>query len=125
MIDYSEAREFADEVRALAIVMSGEDETMLSKDGRAMGLLQQTPVHWIRYARFLMPHDSDSWTTGQIRLCAAYLAQMQWTYSGQGRKDLIIMAYKLGEDAVFNRGYRDDEFVANFKAELAKVRTKQ
>jgi hypothetical protein len=122
MIDYSEAREFADEVQALAIILSNEDETMLSHDGRRMGLLQQTPSFWIGYARFIIPHAADSWTIAQIRLCAAYFAQMQWTAADPARKNLIIMAYKLGEDAVFNKGYRDEDFVAHFKEALAKIK---
>src|SRR5437868_2179052 len=84
-IDDSAAHELADEVRAY-------------------GLLQMHPPTFKRYYGSQMrfaPAVGDTWTTAQIKACAAYLSTHGWPSSGQEERDAIVQAWNLGEMAVF------------------------
>jgi len=125
MIDYLAAAEFHDVVRALAIIESGEDERAHGDEGLAFGLLQLHPPTFLRYYGCLknrfQPHVLDSWTTAQIKACAAYLYAHKWGNASEEQRDLIITAWNLGEAAVFIEGKRNPSYVARWREAYARI----
>lgn len=119
MIDYSAAVEFADEVRAFAIVESNESETATGDGGESFGLLQMHPATFKRYYGAQMrfaPNLSDTWTRAQIKACAAFLAAHGWTGASPDERDLIVQAWNLGEVGVFIDCRRNPEYLARWLA---------
>jgi hypothetical protein len=126
VIDYSPAAEFADEVRAFAIIESGEDEYAVGGDaGQSYGLLQMHPATFKRYygcqSRFA-PNLNDTWTRAQIKSCAAFLAALGWTGATQNQRDLIVQAWNLGEAGVFIDGRRNPEYLARWVAAYDEIK---
>jgi hypothetical protein len=118
-IDYSAAYELADEVRAFAIIESGEDPHKVGDDGCAYGLLQMHPATFKRIYGSMMrfaPSISDTWSTAQIKACAAYLASHAWRSASQDERDAIVQAWNLGERAVFIEKRRNPEYLARWLA---------
>jgi hypothetical protein len=117
MIDYTAAVEFADVVRAFAIIESDEDPNKLGDGGRAYGLLQMHPATFKRYYGAQMrfaPNNRDSWTEAQIKACAAFLSAHAWRSAGQHERDLIVQAWNLGEAAVFLEKRRNPDYLARW-----------
>jgi hypothetical protein len=116
-IDYSAAHELADEVRAFAIIESGENPYKVGDDGCAYGLLQMHAATFKRYYGSLMrfaPNVADSWSTAQIKACAAYLASHGWRGASQEQRDVIVQGWNLGERGVFVEGRRNPEYLARW-----------
>jgi hypothetical protein len=117
MIDYSAALEFHLEVRAFAIIESGEQLNRVGDSGRAHGILQMHPATFKRYygcqTRFAAS-VSDTWTEAYIKSCAAFLAAHDWTKADESLRRLIVQAWNLGEAAVFIEGRRNPEYLARW-----------
>jgi hypothetical protein len=114
MIDYSPAHELADVVRAFAIIESDETEHKIGDGGQAYGLLQMHPAMFKRYYGAQMrfsPDVKDTWTTAQIKACAAFLSAHGWGHASQPDRDLVVQAWNLGESAVFIHGHRNPEYL--------------
>ena len=124
VIDYSPALEFAEPVRAFAIVESNESETKIGDGGQSFGILQMHPATFKRYygcqSRFAA-NLSDTWTQAQIRSCAAFLQAHSWTTSSQSIRNLIVQAWNLGEAGVFIDGRRNPEYLARWLAAYAQL----
>jgi hypothetical protein len=125
-IDYSCAYDFANEVRAFAIVESGEDPHKVGDGGRAHGLLQMHPATFQRYygsqLRFA-PNASDTWVEAQIKACAGFLRVRGWRIASQDERNLIVQAWNLGEYAVFVKGRRNPEYLARWLEAHDKVKS--
>jgi hypothetical protein len=123
-INYSVAVEFADAIRAFAIIESGENEHQVGDGGQAYGLLQMHPATFKRYygsqTRFAAG-VRDTWTEAQIKACAAFLLAHQWREASAPERDLIVMAWNLGEAAVFIDRRRNDEYLERWKSAYARV----
>jgi hypothetical protein len=123
-IDYSIAVEFADAVRAFAIVESNENPAQIGDGGQSFGILQMHPATFKRYygcqTRFAQ-NLSDTWTQAQIKCCAAFLLALAWTTSGPAQRDLIVQAWNLGEAGVFIDGRRNPEYLARWQSAYAQV----
>jgi hypothetical protein len=118
-IDYSPAASFADEVRAFAIVESGEDPWKIGDAGRGFGLLQMHPATFRRYYGAQMrfaPTISDTWIAAEIKACAAFLLAHGWAAASEGERGLIVQAWNLGERAVFIERRRNEEYLARWLA---------
>ena len=123
--DYSPAVEFADEVRAFAIVESAENESKIGDGGRAFGLLQMHPATFKRYYGAQMRFAQtvgDTWTQGQIKACAAFLLAHSWRSAGQAERALIVQAWNLGETGVFVQGRRNADYLARWLAAYDQVK---
>jgi hypothetical protein len=124
-IDYFSAQELADEVRAFAMIESGEREHQLGDGGRAFGLLQMHPATFRRYYGMQMrfaPHVADTWTKAYIKACAAFLSMRGWRNASQAERDLIVQAWNLGEKAVFAEGRRNPEYLTRWLEAYDKVK---
>ena len=124
-IDYSSAAEFADEVRAFAIIESGENEYAIGDGGQSFGLLQMHPATFKRYYGVQMrfaQNLSDTWTRAQIKSCAAFLAAHGWSGASQDERDLIVQAWNLGEAGVFIDGRRNPEYLARWLAAYDQIK---
>jgi len=119
MIDYSPAQNYADIVRALAIVESQEQPNAVGDNGQARGLLQIHPAQFRQYygasATFLADIH-DTWIEADIKCCAAYLDK--WDNISL---DLRIMGWNLGINAVVE-GKRNPEYLAKFDAAYNQVK---
>jgi hypothetical protein len=124
MTDYSPALEFADLVRAFAIIESGESDTKIGDGGQSFGILQMHPATFKRYygcqSRFGQTL-SDTWTEAQIKCCAAFLQVHEWGRATPAQRDLIVQAWNLGEAGVFIDGRRNPQYLARWQAAYARV----
>lgn len=125
-IDYSVAAEFAREVRAFAMIESGENEMAVGDNGQAFGIVQMHPATFKRYygsnKRFPQS-NSDTWTQAQIKCNAAFLAFHGWTLAPQADRDLIVQAWNLGETAVYIDGRRNPEYLVRWLEAYAQIRS--
>jgi hypothetical protein len=123
VIDYSTAADLADEVRAFAVIESGEDEHAVGDGGQAFGLLQMHPATFKRYYGLTFPADvRDTWTEAQIKACAGFLSLHNWIHMPQAMRDLIVMSWNLGESAVFVHGKRNPEYLARWLATYDQIK---
>ena len=119
MPNYAAAGQYAQWVRALAIIESNEQSGKIGDGGRAFGLLQQHPAFVTGY---LLPVDEfavavdDDWDTAQIKAAARFF--MVWEHLGL---DLAVQAYNKGAMAVI-KGERNPEYLQRFHDALNKVR---
>ena len=123
-INYSIAGEYADEVRAFAIIESNEDEYRIGDGGQAFGLLQMHPATFKRFYIAVLrfpPATDDTWTTAFIKACATFLRTHLWLNADQDERDLIVQAWNLGEQAVFVEGKRNPEYLARWLAAYEKT----
>jgi hypothetical protein len=124
VLDYSVGREFADAVRAFAMIESGENTQAGGDGGRAFGLLQMHPATFKRYygchMRFA-PALNDTWEDAQIKCCAAFLAVHRWGEASQDQRDLIVQAWNIGEAGVFVDGKRNPEYLARWLEAYEKI----
>jgi hypothetical protein len=124
VIDYSAALEFAKEVRAFAVIESGESEIKIGDGGQSFGILQMHPATFKRYygcqSRFAQ-NVSDTWTQAQIKSCAAFLQALAWTASSPHQRDLIVQAWNLGEAGVFIDGRRNPQYLARWQSAYAQI----
>jgi hypothetical protein len=124
-INYSAAAELADEVRAFAIIESGEDEYRIGDMGDAFGLLQMHPATFKRYygaqVRFAA-NNLDTWTEAQIKACASFLLSHAWRSASQSERDLIVQAWNLGEAGVFIERKRNPEYLARWLEAYDRVK---
>jgi len=111
-IDYSVAGKWANHVRALAQIESGEDQLVHGDAGRAFGLLQMHPARFLEEAHrggdFVIG-VGDTWAQAQIKACAAYFDRLQLA-----PMPLIVQAWRLGCHAVFDEGARDATYYARW-----------
>jgi len=124
MTNYAAAGRWSDHVRALALVESSErDNPPLSDDGLARGLLGLHPAFFYRwygwFDNLFVPEVSDSWATADTKAVAAFLE----AYVDDKGLDLTVMAFHLGETAVFEKGERDPGYLAKWGAALQTVRS--
>ena len=115
--EYQAAGQWADHVRALAIIESNENDTLIGDDGRAFGLLQQHPDF---YDDWCCAIDGDSWATAQIRAAARFFTAFMPLID----LDLTVQAYHLGADAVRRQGKRDPQYLKRFSDAFQWVRSK-
>lgn len=118
-INYSIAGEYADEVRAFAIIESNENEQQIGDDGQSFGLLQMHPATFKRFYSAILrfaPATDDTWTTAFIKACATFLRAHLWLNADQDEHDLIVQAWNLGEQAVFVEGKRNPEYLERWLA---------
>jgi hypothetical protein len=124
MIDYSPAREFADEVRAFAMVETNENEHAVGDGGRAAGILQMHPASFAQFAiahtKFSV-HVSDTSTTAQIKACAAFLLEQDWRTASREERDLITQAWNLGVHGVFGEGKRNSGYLDRWHAAYERI----
>jgi hypothetical protein len=107
---YQVAERHADVVRALAVIESGEDEAALGQGGKAFGLLQMRPG---AFAQLYHPTEQDADDTvseAQVKACARYLSVYRFLSSTVEQQKRIIMAWSLGEYAVFVDGREDEQY---------------
>jgi len=124
MIDYSIAVEFADQVRAFAIIESQERPYATGDDGQAFGLLQMHPDTFKRYygcAGRFPAGVKDTWTEAQIKACAGFLLMHDWQHANQAMRDKIVVAWNLGEAAVFLEKRTNEAYLARWKVAYAKI----
>lgn len=117
--NYQLAGRYADFVRALAIVETGEKPTMTGDGGRAFGILQQHPAMFSEYYRpagEFKASVSDTWIDAEIKAAACFWSM--WEHMGV---DWAVTAYNQGPTAVKN-GVRAPEYLARFTAALNKIR---
>ena len=118
-LPYELAGEYADVVRALAIVESGEQPNAVGDNGQARGLLQLHPSQFRQYygasATFLADVH-DTWVEADIKCCAAYLDK--WNNISL---DLRVQGWNLGINAVVE-GKRNPEYLAKVDAALNRIR---
>jgi hypothetical protein len=125
VIDYSSAAELADAVRAFAMIESAEDGRCVGDDGCAFGLLQMHPATFKRYygcvsGRF-EPDVGDTWTTAQIKACAAHLYAHRWGSASQEMRELVVQAWNLGESAVFLKKERNLQYLKRWQEAYAQI----
>jgi hypothetical protein len=118
-IDYSKAGPWAQHVRALAIVESGENEHKLGDGGRAYGLLQMHPGRFneesqLRREFALTP--ADTWTSAQIKAAASYFEDMKGS-----PLELTVMAWNLGRAGVFLDGRRNPDYWRAWQAAFERI----
>jgi hypothetical protein len=124
LINYSIAGEYADEVRAFAIIESAENELQVGDGGQSFGLLQMHPATFKRFYIAILrfpPATDDTWTTAFIKACATFLRTHLWLNADQAERDLIVQAWNLGEQAVFVEGKRNPEYLARWLAAYEKT----
>jgi len=127
-INYSAAGDYADEVRAFAIIESGENEYAIGDGGQSLGILQMHPATFRRYYCAILafaPATDDTWTTAFIKACATFLRAHLWLNAPQEERDLIVQAWNLGEHAVFVEGRRNPEYLARWLAAYDNTRRKR
>lgn len=117
MISYAEASEYAAEVRAFAIIETGEEPYKWGDGDCACGLLQMHPATFIRFYRDDFGRfgaaNADTWTDAYIKACAAYLESHGWNLAAtsKAQRDLVVQGWRLGERAVFAEGKRDLQYL--------------
>jgi hypothetical protein len=124
-IDYGAAADFGHEVRAFAIIESGEGENQLGDAGQSFGLLQMHPATFRRFYGSQMrfaPHPGDTWTQAQIKACASFLSVRGWHTATESERELIVQAWNLGEHAVYVEGRRNSEYLARWLAAYDDVK---
>ena len=121
MIDYSHAGKWAYHVRALAIVESQENEREMGDGGRAFGLLQMHADRFLqesnRFPQFKV-QVGDTVTVAQIKAAACWFQRMM-----AESQPLVVMAWNLGEFAVFAEGKRNQEYYDRWKAAYDQARS--
>lgn len=118
-INYALAGRFAEQVRALAIVESGEQSVISGDSGRAFGILQMHPATFADYygrSKDFPKAVTDTWTEAQIKACASFLSM--WNHLGI---DLVIQSWNQGVSAVIG-GVRVPEYLAKYDAAMNKIR---
>jgi Transglycosylase SLT domain len=121
---YQIAGPYAREVRAFAIVESGEQPYPIGDNGEAFGLLQIHPANFKQFygSRASWPASVlDTWLMAEIKNCAAFLDQEHYEGSTQPVRNLIIQAWNLGVNAVFNQGKRNPEYLAKWQEAYATL----
>src|SRR5215469_2293966 len=121
MIDYSPAGLYSNEVRAFAIIESGENPQAVGDGGQAYGLLQYHPAtlaHW--YARAQMS-VSDTWEAASIKACAAFLNYFSFATASPEQQDLVIQSHNLGVAGVFADGRRNPVYLARWHQAYAAI----
>lgn len=119
-INYALAGRFAEQVRALAIVESGEQSVISGDGGRAFGLLQMHPATFAEYygrSKDFPKAVTDTWTEAQIKACASFWSM--WESIGT---DLIVMAWNQGIHAVVDKGVRVPDYLAKYDAAMNRIR---
>jgi len=123
-LDYSIAHEFADAVRAFAMIESRENPTATGDEGLAFGLLQMHSATFKRYygceTRFAA-EVHDSWHTAQIKCCAAFLHAHGWSTATQEQRELIVQAWNIGEAGVFLEKKRNPEYLSRWLEAFRKL----
>lgn len=114
-INYSSAGPWAEHVRALAVIESGEDVGRIGDGGRAFGLLQQHPAFVMQWYRSV--DVTDTWWNAQIKAAAAFLAH----YVNAIGLDLTIQAYNRGVAAIEN-GERNADYLARWTDAYQRIR---
>ena len=117
---YYLAGEYADYVRALAIIESNEDEAKIGDGGQARGLLQQHPAHFKDYygrSKNFPARTNHTWIEAEIVTCASFLDMELTTFS----LALVIQAHNLGVQAVLD-GKRNPIYLQRFDNALNRVR---
>lgn len=119
VVDYSVAGEYAQWVRALAIVESNEQPGKIGDGGRAFGILQQHPAFFAEYGLTVDEFAiklSDDWNTAQIKAAARFF--LVWEHLGL---DKIVQAYNKGPTAIIN-GDRALDYLQRFHNALNSIR---
>jgi len=107
-IDYSGAGAWANHVRALAIIESGEDPAALGDDGQARGLLQ---IHPARFRDLMilagpLPFGlAMTWQELDIALAGLY-----FEFYRAHPVDQVVMAWRLGVHGVMLAGETDAKY---------------
>lgn len=116
---YRLAEEFADYVRAHAIIESNEIVVAVGDAGQAWGLLQMHPAFILDYGKFAGISVHDTWAEAEVRICAAF-------YRLQPGKaiDLLVQAYNLGVKAVFDDGQRNPTYLQRWGEAYQRIRSK-
>lgn len=120
MINYSLAQTYAEYVRALAIIESGENPNLIGDNGRAWGLLQQHPAFFVEYygrAKGFPASPNHTWIEAQIVAAASFFA-IELSHLPL---DLAVQAYNLGMEAVL-RGERAPDYLRRFTDALNRIR---
>lgn len=120
MINYAIAGEYAQWVRALAIVESNEHPAMVGDDGQAEDILQMHPATFAQYY-VGVANLEDTWTEAQIRACANFFAKCEYLDQNPDSPDLRVQAWNLGVHAVL-AGSRNQGYLAKFTQALFRVR---
>jgi hypothetical protein len=117
---YNYAKEYALRVRALAIIESGEDEYKVGDGGQAFGLLQMHPARFAEEARDALAGFElttfDNYATSQIKCAGSYFTR----YVGVPIT-LVVMGWRLGKNAVFVNGERDEEYWHRWQAAFTRL----
>lgn len=94
---YKLAGEFADYVRAHAIIESGEQVVAIGDGGQAWGLLQMHPAFVQGYIHFTDIGTHDTWPEAQVKMCATYYRMRLLPNTPL---DLVVQGFNLGWAAV-------------------------
>jgi len=123
---YKLAGEFADVVRAHAIVESGENpEASYGDGGRAFGILQQHMAFVKDYIRFADIKPSDTVSEGQVKIAAAFYNMHRDEYYDRDRRDLLIQSYNKGYVGVFGVDrLRAPKYLADWHEAMNQIKAK-
>lgn len=118
---YKVAGEFADYVRAHAIVESNEQVVVVSDGGQAWGLLQMHPGFVEEYIHFANIATTDTWAEAEVKICAAYY---RIRLLPNTVLDLVVQAYNLGWKAVMVDGKRNSDYLRRWSEAYQRIRSK-
>jgi|SRR6266478_8574538 len=112
---YKLAEEFADDVRALAIIESGETVIQVGDSGQAFGLLQMHPAFVKDYSRWTNIAPNDTWAQAEVKMTASY-----FRINEIHGIELLVQGFNLGLHAVLT-GKRNLEYLTRWQAALKRI----